>query len=994
MITNYIRPQLLIRQLLEILPAINEPSIHAFIYGPQFNLHRYTKTDERGSGTEFVPGVAQVLAYDSKTDGAQVDLDYVRVFAEDMEVTLAAFPNNSEDRFFYNHVSRPNEIVLKNSGTKDEWNIGDAENQSDPLHDNLNGRPVQIGDLVIVEDESAGTLNRRAVIDVKQSTEASSFSDPVCGTIEDTITDLNADIDSIYSAGPIADGYHTVATDDSTALAFATAGSSYGNKLAERFTIFGTAAASSAGIGEARVRTVSDNFEADEVVVTIDSGNTVIALPNTGLTLTITGLDKWSIGDAVSFTTSVEHTAIVCGSGATGNVVVSGNYSHTTNTKLILECISGGLAANATWLASDSNGLENSVDLTGTALEAGFSLGMTGINIKVSNLFNSLHKAGDTIEVDCIAEGATGSYAVLVLNAPAGDPTQYNNLDSVPLTVDIRKVYSGEISTRGATPPDEQWTATAAGIKIPSGLALLEPSFPTPKFVYFADGKAGASRLFVHYRELVPSKPDDKIIHVRKPSQLTQFGDKDIENPLGFGATAALSGSNGKSIYIGRVESNDLSGYRKILARAENLDFLYAHAPLSDDYEVQLAVRDHVDLMSNEFNKKWRRGYISTPVTSDYRVLGYDPTGNPYTGTVTSDGSGNVILHDTDGKFVQAKVKNGDLLRINFSSDAWGDATFDNLADGGYMVHKVLDEETLILASGPAKPMTVSRRYEIWKKDTADNIALFTAARSASLSSRRISNIFVDGAQYLTDDNEFVSLHPMYVACEVAGLRCAVLPQQGLTNTEVSLVSSAEAMFVKYSSEELDLIAANGSFIVTQEYEDGPRFIRHQLTTKSDLGNLHYEDSVGVNIDVISFDVKAQLRPYIGRRNVNPQTIREIFDDLFGLLSDYTLDPGFGNAIGPALIGFTDLVVGINETYKDRIDASAKLEIPLPLNVIDATLHATASFNEGELTLESFGISRVGTTVDVLTTALFDSAGNVVTVGYELPLNTVDGQIL
>ena len=90
------------------------------------------------------------------------------------------------------------------------------------------------------------------------------------------------------------------------------------------------------------------------------------------------------------------------------------------------------------------------------------------------------------------------------------------------------------------------------------------------------------------------------------------------------------------------------------------------------------------------------------------------------------------------------------------------------------------------------------------------------------------------------------------------------------------------------------------------------------------------------------------------------------------------------------MIGFTDLVVGIDDIYKDRINVSAKLEVPLPLNVIDVTLNATASFNQGELSLESFGISRVGTTVDQLSTALFDASGNVVTIGYELPQNTVD----
>jgi len=182
-------------------------------------------------------------------------------------------------------------------------------------------------------------------------------------------------------------------------------------------------------------------------------------------------------------------------------------------------------------------------------------------------------------------------------------------------------------------------------------------------------------------------------------------------------------------------------------------------------------------------------------------------------------------------------------------------------------------------------------------------------------------------------------------------------------------------MYIKYTQEQLNQIAANGSFLVVQEYEDGPRFIRHQLTTKTDLGNLYYEDSVGVNVDEISFLVKYQLRPYIGRRNVNPETLRDIFDDMFDILNSRTDDPGFGNSIGPALIGFTDLVVRINDNFKDRIDVSAKLEIPLPLNVIDVTLNATASYNSGELTLESLGISPNTPVLDNASTTAFSTDG-------------------
>ena len=409
------------------------------------------------------------------------------------------------------------------------------------------------------------------------------------------------------------------------------------------------------------------------------------------------------------------------------------------------------------------------------------------------------------------------------------------------------------------------------------------------------------------------------------------------------------------------------------MRKAQNIDALYAHCPLTEDVDVQLEVRAHVDSMSDESNKRWRRAYIATTAPEDYRVIG-GPT-DTTTATITPNEDGNLLVSDPEGKFVSANVKHGDLLRINFTSDVWGNPAYDNYAQGGYLVHRVIDNETLILKSGPTKPINVPRRYEVWKKDTAENIADYVAARSSSLGSRRVSNIFCDGAQYLTDDNEFITLPSIYLAAEIAGLRTAVLPQQGLTNTEIALVASAPSMYIKYTQEQLNQIAANGSFLVVQEYEDGPRFIRHQLTTKTDLGNLYYEDSVGVNVDEISFLVKYQLRPYIGRRNVNPETLRDIFDDMFDILNSRTDDPGFGNSIGPALIGFTDLVVRINDNFKDRIDVSAKLEIPLPLNVIDVTLNATASYNSGELTLESLGISPNTPVLDNASTTAFSTDG-------------------
>jgi len=979
MITNYIRPQLLIRQLLEVLPSVSEPTLNAFIYGPQYKLNRYNEKEERATmfGTNYAATNDEagddklVVSYEGVDDGDLVDLSNVELYGEDMELSLASFDAETEDSdtFFFNSARRPNEIICRSDAglSSPEVNIGDPEGAD--LSDGLDGRPISIGDLIVVTENivsgAGDKVHRRRVTDIKRSTEVSFYDDAACGgkNIASSIdvTDLKGEfISAVVSSDQVS-----ITASAATSDAFIQAGAAFGGNLAEKFNVRFTQGASSDEDGKARIRTVSNHFESDNVVVTWDAGVASFDIPNVGVSVSIDlgGVSgKINAGDSFDFTVQRAYVALSCDS-ASGDVSIVGNYLHKSNTTIIAECVTGdSTGVNSVWNISDSSGLDDVATVSGSALSAGHTYGGSGITISLDKVQQA---AGDEFTIECTAAGETGVFSVLVLDAPAGDLSLVDDEDLPNLgitNVEVRKVYSGAISRRGANAPVEQWNAKSSGVLLEHGLAGLcygfsEQDNSTARLCKFASANAGSPKLFASYKELVPAMPNEAISRINKASDLIQFGKKDVDNPIGFGAASAFSGSQGKAIYLARVETDDLKGYQEVLRKAENIDALYAHAPMSRDFDVQLEVRAHVDSMSTEYNKKWRRAYISTDTPSDYRVIGGDSSA-----TISPSEDGNVVVSDPDGRFVASNVKHGDLFRIQFTSSVWGDSVYANYEDGGYIVHRVIDEETLILKSGPTKSFSTPRRYEVWKKDNAENIADFIAARSSSLGSRRINNVFADGAQYLTDDSEFISLDPMYLAAEIAGLRTAVLPQQGLTNTEIALVAAAPAMYTKYTQGQLDQIAANGSFIITQEFEDGPRFIRHQLTTKTDSGNLYYEDSCGVNIDEISFQVKAELRPYIGRRNVNPETVQDIFYDMFEILSSKTTAPGFGNSIGPALIGFTDLVVRINDTFKDRIDVSAKLEVPLPLNVIDVTLNATASFNEGEITLESLGISRVGQT--------------------------------
>jgi hypothetical protein len=145
----------------------------------------------------------------------------------------------------------------------------------------------------------------------------------------------------------------------------------------------------------------------------------------------------------------------------------------------------------------------------------------------------------------------------------------------------------------------------------------------------------------------------------------------------------------------------------------------------------------------------------------------------------------------------------------------------------------------------------------------------------------------------------------------------------------------------------LDIAAASGVFIVTQDLEDGPVYIRHQLTTQADKGSLYYEDSVGVNLDDISFNIVAIIDGYIGKYNATPDTVQVIQNKINELLHNKARADRAQFFIGPQLLDYdpADLDVEIDATLRDQINVKATLTLPLPLNRIIVELFGGVSFN-------------------------------------------------
>jgi len=508
----------------------------------------------------------------------------------------------------------------------------------------------------------------------------------------------------------------------------------------------------------------------------------------------------------------------------------------------------------------------------------------------------------------------------IILSGPA---VGAGHLPADKVLVDIFLKWSGELTDFSLEDP------ITGGVTLASGQSLNVVD-KTTTTVVFSDN---VGKVYLSYRALEEPASGEGILEIKSVTDIfNQLGRISLYNDLAFAANEALNGSQGKPIKVLKVASDDLDGFLEVLPKIETTDMVYAIAAITTNTDAIEAVVNHAEVMSSEVNKKFRRVYFGTDSPGDYLKATKDTSGSPILVTIGAAGGSGIITQVTTTS-----------AGINFLSLGLVDGDFLMVGGTKHIVEEVIDATTLLLKTATAAVTDVSA--EIWKADTPRSQIEYVADISKGIASRRAANIWTEGGTRILG-GETTSIPNRFLAAEIAGLRSALLPQQGLTRTEITAITDAPDMYIRYTPTMLDDLAAEGVFIVTQEVENGDVFIRHQLTTDVSSGSLYYEDSVGTNIDNISYIIKDTLDGYIGRRNVNRATLVEIRGNMYEILKSQTLaDAGFDRSIGPALIGFDNLVVEADDVLKDRIKVFARGLIPLPLNNIAAALQGAVDVN-------------------------------------------------
>jgi hypothetical protein len=221
---------------------------------------------------------------------------------------------------------------------------------------------------------------------------------------------------------------------------------------------------------------------------------------------------------------------------------------------------------------------------------------------------------------------------------------------------------------------------------------------------------------------------------------------------------------------------------------------------------------------------------------------------------------------------------------------------------------------------------------EIVKVDTVANTIQYVGAVASKYATRRASVVFCDGGTVVEDDRVLV-VPNRFLAAEIAGISSAVVPQQSITHTVIQSITKASHMYSRYTTAQLDDIASRGVLIVTQDTKGTDCYIRHQLTTEMDKGNLYFEESCTRNLDNISYVLADIVNGYIGRANVTTSALRAIKIDITAALTEFTQN-STDDMVGPSLVDWDGLEVYQDPKFKDRIVINVNLYLPLPLNNI------------------------------------------------------------
>jgi hypothetical protein len=932
------KPAVIVRREFEATPDVVSQQLRACIVGPSAQLVRYGQAAEKANGfladlatetgdagtsrrlraadlTYTIPGIGYTSLLDDP---------YCKVYVEDAFLTwahagvstaLSASSVSAGDNSLTAKASAPN---------LQAWRGTDRNS-------NILSQDVQVGDVIQIYSTTA----------LAHTSTVTGFDGTVVNASVSTVANNSSTASTLASAGgSIGGGTFAIATGSylSTVAQFVADPRQVGKK-ATVYTITVTDLP-----GSNVSYTVTSDTGLDNVTVTNVASASAQSLPS-GATVAITFTGgQLTVGTTATFTIAMSHVVQNFSAGLTAPTTVAANAPDTT---YVITCIRGGSFTttntnSALWpqfRVTTNNGADVvstfSVDPTGAGtavISAAYSLSFTWASPNaVSQASHKGFVKGDYFTVRIIGQSIPRLDKVVFADPAPAIPSVGHVRISKKKSIQLPKYWPNASSLN--------WSITNGSDSdlrrlVVENLLTVRDSTIGAGLV---DANVTAGKFYLEYRAF-KELPREVGSVVSLSDITTQLGTIDPDNPLAYGVYKAWSNANGATVhYIATVSQtlNGTRGFADALALAQGNRNCYGLVPLTGSSEIWNAFAGHVKDESDPTVGRFRLLWLAPEIEQHFKVQDKDIFNADIYGVSSLHGSGKyrvdarTILNATSQANFTQIVQAGDFLRTKFANDVNGNQTYIE-----YKIAAVLDNSTLLLNTTTDPGIIVSDRIEIYRDLTPAALATKYVQVAGGFSSERVYGVVPDrGINGLRVDG--VPVRNWYVACGYAGLRSGSVPQQPLSNVELTGFDGITVVDQLFDEPDLDTLR-NGGIWVVRKAEDGRIYSERQLST-STLDIYRKEQSVTTNIDSISFALADGLRDLVGRVNITEGTRGLVEATIRQILGTFTATNG-AITTGPQLLSYELVSVTVPATAKDTLVVKVTVEIPLPMNIIDITL--------------------------------------------------------
>jgi hypothetical protein len=176
-----------------------------------------------------------------------------------------------------------------------------------------------------------------------------------------------------------------------------------------------------------------------------------------------------------------------------------------------------------------------------------------------------------------------------------------------------------------------------------------------------------------------------------------------------------------------------------------------------------------------------------------------------------------------------------------------------------------------------------------------------------------------------------------YLSCIVGGQTAGQPSQQGFTNLSGIGISRVYYASDYFTEEQLTDLSNGGVYVFVQDTTSSQPYTIHEVTT--DVTSLETGEYMAVkNLDFISLTFLGTIRDFLGKWNINTDTIQYIHQACTATITN--LKSRYVAKIGAPLISATIDSVAESDISEDRVEAYISVRQPMTLNVIG--LHLVA----------------------------------------------------